>query len=110
MLQTGQIGKATVLHLIVTKLDELLKDRETTENVEAATRLERDFEAQFRSRVAKTYFWRLAARPLDGSMPTEEIIAKLFATCAGSSYRYTNIVPHDLTPTNFSRDFCRFGP
>jgi hypothetical protein len=109
VLQTGQIGKQTVLHLIITKLDALLKQGDASENDEAAERLETEFDSEFRTRVAKIYSWRIAARPLDGSMPTETIIAKLFATWAESTHRYTKHLPVDPASAEFARDFCRFG-
>lgn len=109
VLQTGQVGKQTVLHLIIAKLDELLKEELRAENLDAATKLETDFAAQFSSRVAKVHYWRLAARPLDGTMPTQEIIADLFATCVGSTYRYQNAVALEVGATRLARDFCRFG-
>jgi hypothetical protein len=109
VLQTGQIGKQTVLHLIISKLDELLKKEHASENDEAATRLESEFNSQFKNRVAKVYTWRLAARPLDGSMPTESTIAELFGVWVGSTLRYPGILRYDSASADCARDFCRFG-
>lgn len=109
VLQTQQIGKQTVLHLIISKLDELRKGEQADENDEAATRLENEFKEQFNDRVARLYTWRLAARPLDGSMPTEEIIAELFGTWVGLTFRYPATVPSDSVSADCARDFCRFG-
>jgi len=64
---------------------------------------------QFNDRVARLYTWRLAARPLDGSMPTEEIIAELFGTWVGLTFRYPTTVPSDSVSADCARDFCRFG-
>jgi len=108
VLQTGQINKQTVLHLIITKLDELSKEEQKAENLEAAEKLETDFKVQFSSRVARIHCWRLAARPLDGSMPTEEIVTQLFSTWAGSTCRYEN-GSTPLGSIEHARDFCRFG-
>jgi hypothetical protein len=109
VLQTGQIGKETVLHLIISKLDVLMNETQRAENVEAAERLEADFVAQFTDKVAQIHRWRIAARPMDGSFPTEETIAKLFATWAGSTYRYAQITAPPPDPAMFARDFSRFG-
>ena len=96
-LQTGQLGKQTVLHLVVTKLDVLSKEDGKTENLE------------FEPRVAEIRVWRIAARPLDGSMPTEETVAELFSTWAGTTYRYTTTEAHRSALIEHARAFCRFG-
>jgi hypothetical protein len=108
LLQVGRIGSETALHLIITKLDELKKDGEQAENLQAAADLENDFD-QFGSRVARIYKWRLAARPMDGSLPTEDVIADLFAAWVGSSYRYQRFPVPPLDPACIGRDFSRFG-
>ena len=107
VLQTGQIGKQTVLHLVITKRDELLKEGHE-ESLEAATRLEGEFTSKFTSRVAKLYTWRLAAQPHDRSMPTYEIIADLFGTWVGSTHRYTALSGPESVTMADCRDFCRF--
>jgi hypothetical protein len=109
VLQTGQIGKETVLHLIISKLDVLLKKDRASENNEAAARLETEFKSQFKNRVAKIYTWRLAARPIDGSMPTESTIADLFGVWVGPTFRYPKIPRNDSASADCARDFCRFG-
>ena len=109
VLQTGQAGNQTVVHLIVSKLDVLNREDRKTENLEATARLETDFVAQFEPRVARIHLWRLAARPLDGSMPTEETVAKLFATWVETTYRYTNTDARSPASIEHARDFCRFG-
>jgi hypothetical protein len=109
VLQTGQLGKQTALHLIITKLDVLNREDHKAENDAAATRLEADFVAQFEPRVAKIHLWRLAARPLDCSRPTEETVAALFAIWVGTTYRYTNTDARRPAPVEHARDFCRFG-
>ena len=107
LLQTEQIGKHTVLHLIVTKLDELGQGEHVEENRAAADKLETDFRASFERRVGSLRCWRLAARPLDGSMPTEGVIAELFASWASSSYRYEAPL-EELMPVGHARDFSAF--
>lgn len=108
LLQVGRIGSETALHLIITKLDELKKDGEQAENLQAAADLENDFD-QFGSRIARIYKWRLAARPMDGSLPTEDVIADLFAAWVGSSYRYQRFPVPPLDPACIGRDYSRFG-
>jgi hypothetical protein len=109
LLQVGRIGSETALHLIITKLDELHKHDRQAENLQAAADLEHDFEEQFGSRVAHIHKWRVAARPMDGSLPTESVIADLFATWAGSSYRYKYLSIPPPDPAYIGRDFSRFG-
>jgi hypothetical protein len=109
LLQVGQIGKETILHLVITKLDELNKDGRQAENLEAAFDLENDFSDQFGNCVAHIHKWRLAARPLDGSLPTEDIIGNLFATWVRSSCRYKYSPSAPMARTSIGRDFSRFG-
>jgi hypothetical protein len=107
LLQTEQIGKHTILHLIVSKLDELGQGEHIEENRAAADKLETDFRARFDGRVGSLRCWRLAARPLDGSMPTEGVIAELFASWASSSCRY-EVYREELVPLGHARDFSAF--
>jgi Double-GTPase 2 len=109
VLQTNQIGKQTVLHLVITKRDELLKEAQQAENLEAATRLETEFKEQFASQVAKLHSWQVAARPLDGTMPTEGTIAELFSTWVSSTFRYGSTGSDAGAAELSARDFCRFG-
>jgi hypothetical protein len=109
VLQTQQIGKQTALHLVITKQDELLKPERKTENLEVAAKLETELKDQFVSQVAVFYSWQLAARPIDGSMPTEETIAQLFTTWVKSTYRYPRAPDNESGWATPSRDFCRFG-
>jgi len=103
ILQSGQIGKQTVLHLVVSKQD-LLKDAEAN-----AMRLEADFKRLFEKRVGNFHCWRIAARPGDGSQPTEGEIAKLFAQWIETSLRYPLADVAQSPETSWERDFCRFG-
>ena len=107
-LRTGQIGSKTVLHLIISKLD-ILRKANVEENDEAAIRLEGEFRALFAHDMAAIHTWRLAARPLDGSMPTESVVAELFGTWAGSTFRYAKADAHDSATAEGARDFSRFG-
>lgn len=110
VLRTGQIGHETALHLIISKLDVLKEKGVAEENLEAAARLESEFASQFGSAVAKLSSWRLAARPLNGSMPTEDVIADLFASWAGNTYRYRQChSTNRKDQMHEMRDFSRFG-
>ncbi|HEY4361436.1 MAG TPA: hypothetical protein VGN17_10715 [Bryobacteraceae bacterium] len=109
VLQTGQINKATILHLIITKLDVLSDPAKAEENTAAAARLEEDFTKNFRTKVAGVHTWRIAARPRDGTMPTEESIAKLFATWVGSTRRYDSNPTVLPLSSSRGRDFNEFG-
>lgn len=103
ILQSGQIGKQTVLHLVVSKQD-LLKGRE-----DAAVRLEADFQRLFSGQVGGLHYWRVAARPCDGTQPTEAEIAKMFAQWVSTSLRYPPMDFSTLPTVDWPRDFCRFG-
>jgi len=107
VLQTEQIGRATVLHLIITKLDELTKSTDLDDTLAAALSLETSFFTMFSARVASVRCWRLAARPLDGSLPTESIIAELFCTWVSSTSRYAHVCQERFT-SNEGRAFCGF--
>jgi Double-GTPase 2 len=109
VLQTGQIGKRTILHLIISKEDVLKHETHVDENDLAAKGLEHDFASKFRHHVAEIVSWRIAARPTDGSMPTTDEIDLLFSRWAGTTRRYADIAPHDFHPPIFARDFSRFG-
>ena len=106
-IQTGQIGPWTVLHLIFTKLDTFKSEPETSPAKKAVSSLEAEFKAKFDGRVAQIHCWRIAARPLDGSLPTTETIAQIFEMWMGLTCRY--MVRPDLTPLPHSRDFSYFG-
>jgi hypothetical protein len=108
VLQTGQVGKGTILHLIFTKMDVLVAGDQRDENEAAAKRLEDDFASLFSGKVADINVWRVAARPRDGSMPTEAIITQLFQTWVGSTNRYAFDGPSKVAATQ-SRDFDLFG-
>ena len=106
-LQTKQIGKHTVLHLIITKLDRLKTGEASKENLERAGRLVADFKERFSSSVAEFRDWYLAARPTDGSMPTEETISNLFINWLNPTLYTQASLP--LAQTTAHRDFCRFN-
>jgi len=101
--QSGQCGAQTALHLVVSKLDELKG------NLGPASAMEADVAARFANQFGSITCWRVAARPMDGSLPTFEPIGKLFAAWVQKTHRYPR--PVLATPPRhiWHRDFCRFG-
>jgi hypothetical protein len=109
LLQTGQIGSQTILHLIITKLDELNAEPKDAPSHRAVESLEDTFQTKFTGQVAVVHKWRIAARPLDGTMPTTETIAALFSEFVGSTNRYPIPQGLGLVSVEGRRDFSRFG-
>lgn len=103
VLQSGQCGIHTALHIVISKLDRLGGSEQVADKMEA------EFSTLFQSSVGRLNFWRIAARPMDGSLPTNEHIGKLFASWVRTTYRYPAPIP-SLIPRNiWARDFCRYG-
>jgi|GEM_PF-6815993 len=109
LLQTGQIGSHTILHLIITKQDELNAEAEDSASHTAVKSLEETFQTKFKGQVADVHNWRIAARPLDGTMPTTEKIAALFSAFVSSTNRYPIPQRIDRLLVQGCRDFSRFG-
>jgi hypothetical protein len=109
LLQTGQIGSQTMLHLIITKQDELNAEPEDAASHKTVKSLEDTFQNKFKSQVAVVHNWRIAARPLDGTMPTTETIAALFSKFVSSTNRYPMPQRTDRPLVEGFRDFSRFG-
>jgi len=103
VLQSGQCGMHTVLHIVISKLDRL-KGHEGV-----ADKMEEEFKASFRSKMGSLHFWRIAARPMDGSLPTIEQIGRLFASWVETTDRYPEKALPTLPRDSWKRDFCRFG-
>jgi len=103
VIQGGQCGKRTALHLIVSKVDELAG------NTNVAQELERDVTGLFRDKFGDTDVWRIAARPMNNTLPTVEIIADLFKKCASTSCRYTAANNSFANADGWRRDFCAYG-
>lgn len=103
VLQSGQCAPHTALHIVISKLDKLLGHEAVADKMEA------EFEVDLRAVVGSLHFWRIAARPMDGSVPTKERIGELFACWVGTTHRYPApilpVVPRDV----WARDFCRYG-
>lgn len=103
VLQNGQCGMHTALDIVISKLDklggsELVADKMATE-----------LSTLFQSRVGGLNFWRIAARPVDMSNPTNDRIKELFASWVKTTYRYP-VPTIPLVPRNtWVRDFCRYG-
>lgn len=104
IVQSGQIGRQTVMHLVISKKDEMKDGGEAV-----AMQLEADFRRLFADKVGGFYFWRIAARPCDGTHPTKAEIAKLFAKWATTSLRYPGADLTNLPAIDWARDFCRYG-
>ncbi len=103
VLQRGQCGARTALHIVISKLDKL-KGHEGV-----ADRMEEEFEARLRSTMGSVHFWRIAARPMDGSLPTTDDIGRLFASWVETTHRYPTRALSVLPRDAWKRDFCRFG-
>jgi hypothetical protein len=108
VIQSGQIGKQTMLHLIISKMDLINHSEQRKEILDAATRLETKFTNEFSDRVGSLRCWRIAARPTDGSLPTGEEIANLFYTWATTTHRYPVPEISNNAITSSARDFWRF--
>jgi len=109
VLHTGQIGKQTALHLIISRLDLLKTPHDPLGGTTAADGLEANFSDRFRPLVASVQCWRLAARPMDGTLPSYDVINKLFAVWVQSVHRNAARLAAPSTTQAFARDFCRFG-
>jgi hypothetical protein len=103
VVQHGQCGEQTALHLVISKLDEL-KGNEIH-----ADRLEKNLRGAFEAKFGSVEFWRVAARPMDGSLPTVEPIADLFATWVRTTHQYPAPRVPAGSRSSCARDFCRFG-
>jgi hypothetical protein len=103
VIQSGQCGTQTALHLVVSKKDELKG------NLAPAEAVETDITARFANHFGGITPWRIAARPMDGSLPTVEPIGKLFAAWVQTTHRYPTTFPATPPRHTWHRDFCRFG-
>lgn len=103
VLQSGQCGKHTALHIVISKLDKL-KGHEAV-----ADKMEADLDTLLRATVGSLDFWRIAARPMDNTLPTQERIGKLFASWVRMTCRYPVLVLPPVPRAALARDFCRYG-
>jgi Double-GTPase 2 len=103
VVQGGHCGVLTALHLVVSKLDELKG------KTSFADELDTEITASFKGRFGSINFWRIAARPMDGSLPTVQEIGMLFVSWLRTTHRYPlPALPHEPRDA-WARDFCRYG-
>jgi hypothetical protein len=103
LLQSGQIGKQTALHLVINKLDELKG------HGELITSIETEFLYLYATSVGSFKTWRIAVRPSDETFPTNDVIAAMFSDWLTTSYQYPSMEVPPLARGTIARDFCRFG-
>jgi len=103
VLGSGQCGAHTALQIVITKLDKLRGHEAVADKIEA------DFDARFRAAVGSLKFWRIAARPMDGSLPTSELIGEFFSYWARTTLRYPTPTLPNVRRDTWARDFCRYG-
>jgi Double-GTPase 2 len=103
VLQGGRCGVQTALHIVISKLDKL-RGHEAV-----ADEMETNFRGLLRATVGSLNFWRIAARPTDGSLPTQERIGELFAFWARTTHRCPAPILSAVPRHAWARDFCRYG-
>lgn len=107
-LQTGQIGRHTILHLVVSKSD-LLPIETTSEVRKYVKGIEKAFHERFTTSVGSVRSWYLAARPDHPFDPTLEEIAKMFKEWMNPELPHTKVPTMEPERLTFQRDFCCFG-
>jgi hypothetical protein len=103
VVQHGQVGMHTALHLVFSKWDELKGA------VAVVDKVEEEFQKAFSNKVGSLNQWRIAARPTDSSLPTADVIGQLFSTWVKTSHQYPDSVLPPDSRYSYARDFCRFG-
>jgi hypothetical protein len=101
--QGGQCGKHTALHIAISKLDKLHGHEAIVDGVAAG------FSERPDAAMGSVRFWRLAARPTDGSLPTTDDIAQMFLSWITITHRYPTSIPSAVPRGFWARDFCRYG-
>lgn len=101
-LQSDKCGMRTTVHIVTTKLDKLSDSSATDE-------MERDFADLLKQSVGSVRFWRIAARPMDGSLPTVEQIGHLFASWVSETHRLSASPLPPPGRDESARDFTRYG-
>jgi hypothetical protein len=101
--QGAQCGCQTALHLVVSKLDRLNGNTAVVDNLEAAV-----FK-QFHGKFGSLNFSRIAARPMDGSHPTNKAICELFSKWVTTTHRYPAPIIPSSDRAGWARDFCQYG-
>lgn len=102
VLQSKQCGRHTAVHVVTSKNDRLT-------GLEPVAAAMEEKLAAFETAFGSLTFWRLAARPTDGSMPTNSSIAELFAALVETSHRHVSSVVAAPLRSDWQRDFCRYG-
>jgi len=103
VIQSGQCGVRTALHLVVSKLDKL------GGNTSVADRLEASIKASFMEKFGSISCCRVAARPMDGSLPTVQPITNLFTSWVNTTHRYPMPLLPSVSRSVWARDYCRYG-
>lgn len=104
VVQTKRCGLHTAVHIVVSKLDKLGGQDGPV------TALEEQCKEKFGNAVfGSLAFEKLAARPLDGSLPTLPPIKKLFGQWVTVSHQRGAQAQPVESPSEWDRDFCRFG-
>ena len=101
--QSGRCGTHNALHIVISKLDRLAGHDGVADKTEEV------LSARLQEKMGSLRFWRIAARPMDGSVPTTEPISKLFASWVEIAHRYPARSLAALPRDAWSRDFCRYG-
>ena len=101
-IQGGHLHSHTIVHVVTSKMDCLPPNRLSTID---------DAESALRNRlepvVNAVYTWRIAARPMDGTLPTELPIVDMFTHWASSAIASPPAIM--LPPLRQGRPICRFG-
>ena len=103
VIQSAQCGLHTSVHIVTSKLDKLVGSEQVVDKMDA------EIATLFQALVGKLNFWRIAARPMDGSYPTNDRIKELFASWVRTTYRYPEPIPSLIPRNTWARDFCRYG-
>lgn len=103
VLQSKQCGATTALHIVISKQDKLRGSEHVADTMKT------DLESVFKIKFGQMIFWRIAARPTDGSLPTTHEIQNLFTSWVKTSYRYPELKLPNTPRHGRSRDFCRYG-
>jgi hypothetical protein len=107
LLQSGQIGKHTELHCVTTKMDIVASGAGGSTTLQAISDLESSLATQCNNSLSHFKSWRIAARPRDGGLPTEEAIGDLFCSWTATPSDGQALPSQNMV--RCQRDFCRFG-
>ncbi len=108
VIQTGQVGRHTALHLVTTKIDVLGLGDEGDSGLSFLDHLENRLTADFMRLCGSIHCWRTAARPHNGTA-TEDAIGELMNVVASTTHRYEYAPPAIKAEKIAARDFSQFG-